>query len=352
MKRRSAGFVLVAVLWVLAALAVLAAYIDGVATDLVEDARLAKRSLERELDRRSTRATVIYLLATGRMNRRGLILETPQRFFTEGARLPDEGDGELLVTGRVYAGLGDTRFAVQDESGLVSVNSPERRIGKKRPFASLLRYVGIERESVGLIVARVEDYIDRNQDLRMNGAEAADYSARGKPPPPNWIMVSPLELQNVLGVDEIISAEQWHRLLPLLSMRHSFPYNFDVMPPEVLAAVLGIDPQSVQPLLDDREEQSISRPSYLAMRTGKDLDIDPEDHRLEIPSSFLRISLWHEEDGLRTLAGIELTPSSDLAPWRIDYHYDEFAPASDTRPPQTVATPLLQQVERHSDQVR
>lgn len=347
MKRRSAGFVLVAVLWVLAALAVLAAYIDGVATSLVEDARLAKRSLERDLDRRSTRATVIYLLATGRMNHRGLILETPQRFLTEGARLPDEGDGELLVTGRVYAGLGDTRFAVQDESGLVSVNSPEMPW-----FASLLRYVGIERDSVELIVARVKDYTDSDRELRVNGAEAAHYSARGKPPPPNWIMASPLELQNVLGVDEIISAEQWRRLLPLLSMRHSFAYNFDVMHPEVLAAVLDIDRQSVQPLLDDREEQSISRPSYLAMRTGKDLDIDPEGYHPEIPSSFLRISLWHEEDGLRTLAGIELTPSSDLAPWRIDYHYDEFAPASDTRPPQTVATPLLQQVERHSDQVR
>lgn len=341
-----------AVLWVLAALAVLAAYIDGVATDLVEDARLAKRSLERELDRRSTQATVIYLLTTGRMNHRGLILETPQRFFTEGARLPDKGDGELLVTGRVYAGLGDTRFAVQDESGLVSVNSPERRIGKKRPFASLLRYVGIERDSVDLIVARVEDYIDKDGTLRVNGAEAAHYSARGKPPPPNWIMASPLEFQNVLGVDEIISAEQWRRLRPLLSMRHSFGYNFNVMHLEVLAAVLGLDRQSVQPLLDDREERSISRPGYLAMRTGKDLDIGPEDYHPEIPSRFLRISLWHEEDGLHTQVGIEMTPSSDIAPWRIDYHYDEFAPAPDTRPPQTVATPLLQQVERHSDQVR
>ena len=336
-----------AVLWVLAALAVLAAYIDGVATSLVEDARLAKRSLERELDRRSTRATVIYLLATGRMNHRGLILETPQRFadtLAEDARLPGEGDGELLVTGRVYAGLGDTRFAVQDESGLVSVNSPEMP-----PFASLLRYVGIERDSVALIVARVEDYIDKDGTLQVNGAEAAHYSARGKPPPPNWIMASPLEFQNVLGVDEIMSAEQWRRLRPLLSMRRSFAYNFNVMHPEVLAAVLGLDRQSVQPLLDDREEQSISRLSYLAMRTGRYLDID---EILENPSSFLRISLWHEEDGLRTLAGIELTPSSDLAPWRIDYHYDEFAPAPDTRPPQTVATPLLQQVERHSDQVR
>lgn len=350
MSRHSAGFVLVVVLWALAALAVLAAYIDGVATSRVEAARLAKRSLERDLDRNSTQATVLYLFATGRMNHRGLILETPQRFsdiLTEDARLPDRGEGELHVTGRVYAGVGDTRFAVQDESGLVSVNSPY-----VPTFASLLRYVGIGRDDVVRLAARVKDYIDTNRTLQMDGAEAAHYLAQGKPPPPNWIMASPLEFQHVLGVEEIISAEQWRRLLPLLSMRHFVGYNFNVMHPEVLAAVLGIDRQRVQPLLDDREEQSISRLSYLAMRTGKYLDIDLSDNIREVPSSFLRISLWHEEDGLRTLAGVELTPSSDLAPWRIDYHYDEFATAHDARPPQTVATPLLQQIERHSDQVR
>lgn len=348
MSRHSAGFVLVVVLWALAALAVLAAYIDGVATSRVEDARLAKRALERELDRISTQATVLYLLATSRMNRHGLILETSQRFtdsLAEDARLPDRGEGEMRVTGRVYAGLGDTRFAVQDESGLGSVNSP------RMTFTVLLRYVGIEKDDVVRIVARVEDYIDMDRRLRMNGAEAAHYSAQGKPPPPNWIMASPLELQDVLGVDEILTTEQWRRLLPLLSMRHSVGYNFDVMHPEVLAAVLEIDRQDMQPLLDDREEQSISRLSYLAMRTGKDLAIDPSDIR-EIPSSFLRLSVWHEAGSLRTLTGIELTPSSDLAPWRIDYHYDEFATEHDARPPQTVETPLLQQIERHSDPVR
>ena len=69
-----------ATLWALAGLAVLAAYIDGVTASGVRDAIEAKRAIQAELERRSTEATVVYLLATGRMNHRGLILEEEQRF--------------------------------------------------------------------------------------------------------------------------------------------------------------------------------------------------------------------------------------------------------------------------------
>ena len=339
MKRRPEGFVLVAVLWMLAGLGLLAAYVDGVATVQVENARLAKQSFERELARRSTRETVTYLLATGRMNFRGLILETPQRFsddLSEDVRFPATGDAELHVTGQVYAGPGDTRFAVQDESGLASVNSPQWPL-----FGSLLRRLGVAPDDARRLVARIEDYIDMDRTLRMNGAEASHYRERGKPPPPNWIMASPLELQNVIGVADIVTAAQWRRLLPLLSMRESIGYNFNVMHPEVLAALLDLDLHEVQPLLETRAERTISRLSFIAMQTGKYLDIDQMDVR-ELPSRFLRIALWHEGEGVRTLVGVELTPFSDTSPWRIDYRYEEPATEHATRIPQTVATPLLQ----------
>lgn len=334
------GFVLVVVLWVLAALVLMAAYLDGVTTAQVENARRTRRSFDRGLDLRSTQATVTYLLATGRMNPRGLILETPQRFSDrrpETAALLDRGEGELHVTGRVYVGLGTTRFAVQDESGLVSVNSPLRPL-----FGTLLQWVGIARGDVTRLIDRVEDYIDTNGEMRLNGAEAGHYRDQGKPLPPNWIMASPLELQRVLGVTEIMTPAQWRRLSPLLSIRQPVGYNLDTMPPEVLAALLDLDRQSVQPLLDARAEQSISRLSFIAMQTGKYPDIDPESIRETLPSRFLRISLWHEGTGVRTLVGIELTPSSDPTPWRTDYRYEEPATELDTLTPHTAATPLLQ----------
>lgn len=338
MRPNPDGFVLIAVLWVLAALSLLAAHIDAVTTARVEHARHAKRSLDRTLDRRSTQATATYLLATNRMNHRGLILETPQRFsdrLPETATLPDRGEGELHVTGRVYAGLGTTRFAVQDEGGLASVNRPTVPV-----FGAVLRWAGIARDDVARLVARAEDYVDENRTLRLNGAEAGQYRDRGKPPPPNWIMASPLELHRVLGIADVVTPAQWRRLGPLLSIRPSVGYNFDTMPPEIMAALLDLDLPSVQPLLDARAEQSVSRLSFIAMQTGKDLDIDPTDLRLR-PSRFLRLTLWHEDEGVRMLVGIELTPFSDVAPWRIDYRYEEPATEDAVDTPRTVATPLL-----------
>ena len=93
----------------------------------------AKQALEAELGRRSTEATLVYLLATGRMNHRALIVEEEQRFSDshcrKGVYLPDHGDGELRVTGAVYAGPDGIRFSIQDEG--------RPRVGQRAPLSPL-----------------------------------------------------------------------------------------------------------------------------------------------------------------------------------------------------------------------
>ena len=343
-RRHPEGFVLVATLWVLAALAVLAAYIDGVVTSDVERAVMARRSLQSELDRRGTEATLVYLLSTGRMSYRGLILEAEQRFSggqPEDEPPPERGDGELRMTGEVYAGLGATRFAVQDEGGLASVNAPRSPI-----FAAVLAYAGIGASDIERVAARIEDYIDSDSDLTLNGAERHDYLQGGAPPPLNWIMSSPMELRKVLGVDEMLTPARWQRLWPLLTMRPVFSYNFNTMRPEILAAVLDLDAQGVRGVLEEREKRSISRMTTVALLSGRHLDIDEMAIRI-LPTRFLRLSTWHEGDGSRLLVGITLTPVGETAPWRKDYRYLEPMRAGhESRTPRetplAVATALLQ----------
>ena len=338
------GFVLVATLWVLAALAVLAAYIDGVVASDVERAVKARSWLESELGRRSTEATLLYLLSTGRTNHRGLILEEEQRFSDDlplDRRLPDHGDGELRMTGEVYAGPGGTRFSVQDEGGLVSVNAPRFPM-----FAAVLAHAGIAGPDIERIVARVEDYIDKDDTLTLNGAERHDYLQRGEAPPLNWIMSSPVELSKVLGVGEMLTRDEWRRLWPVLTMRPVFGYNFNTMPPEVLAAVLGLDERGVREVLEEREKRPIYRLTTLALLTGRHLDIDEMEIRIA-PSRYLRISIRHEGDGAWLLTGIVLTPRGETVPWRKDYRYLEpIRSGHDSGMPRealpTVATALLQ----------
>ena len=378
------GFVLIATLWTLAAMAVLAAYIDGVASADMERAAVAKVALERELARRSAEATLGYLLSTGRMNHRGLMLEPEQSFSdADGNRGPDRSVGVIGVTGQTYAGPGGTRFSLQDENGLVSVNFP-----RTAEFAAALSYAGIAPADIDRIVPRTDDYIDMDDQLSLGGAEHFDYeqvaapapaatssrtdaaasvqdraagasttwdpefaaaspgpvatSSLRFPNPSNWSMATPLELKRVLGVDGLIAPGQWRRLLPMLTMRQTSGYNFNTMRPEVLAAVLDVEPDAVDNILNARTERSVARLNLIHMLTGTHLDIDPT--ALEwLPSRFVRIAIWHNAGGLRFFVGMVLTPFGD-APWRIDYRYTE--PAIDNESSDAgvlqAATPLLQ----------
>ena len=101
------------------------------------------------------------------------------------------------------------------------------------------------------------DYVDVDGALSLNGAERFDYQARGLLPPPNWIMASPLEARRVLGVGELIAPAQWQRLAPLLSVRQALGYNFNVMPPAVLSAVVGLPESAMMPVVQARREQPI-----------------------------------------------------------------------------------------------
>ena len=323
--RRQSGFVLVAALWVLAALVVLAAYIDAVATAEVRRATLAKQSLERELARRSLENTLLYLLATNRMNHRALVLEEQQRFaggLAEDALFGVEGDGEILLTGATYAVANGMRFAVQDESGLVPVNRPRSPL-----FRTALERIGLPPPAVVATVARVADYVDLDHRLTLNGAEAFDYQWRSLPPPPNWEMVSPLELKRVLGVEALVADEQWRRLRPLLTARVPAGYNLNTMQPQVLSGLLDFDAAAMEPLLEARAQTPLLGVEQLARLSGRPLAINPT-HLTTMPSNFLRISIWHEseeangqDDGLRHVLGVEITPYGEEVPWQKDYRY-------------------------------
>ena len=330
---RSGGFVLVATLWVLAGLTIMASYIDGVTTDSVERATAARLALQRELDRRNTEVTLVYMLATNRKNHRALVVDTEQQFveFVE-ERLPQTGDAEVALTGQAYAGLGEISFAVQDEAGMVPVNTPNAP-----QLAAMLRHVGVSAQDAVRVVARVSDYVDIDVNLTLNGAEHFDYVRRGLPPPPNWLMASPLELKKVLGVEQMITNEQWRRLRPVLTMRQGIGLNVSTMPPALIAALLDADETAVRDIMGESDMRPLGA-NRLMQLAGWNETIDPDQLRT-LPANHLRITTWHP-GGVRHVAGIQLTPYVDGAAYRHDYRYTELPVAAAT--PTSVAVPLLQ----------
>lgn len=332
-RTRCGGFILVATLWTLAVLAVVAAYVANVVEGDVERAIAARKALNDEVDRRSTEATLLYLLATTRMSHRGAVLETPQRFTPPGENPPPgRGDGELTLGGEPYVGLGRTRFALQEENGLASVNLP----GEPQ-FAAVLAGAGVRRDDLRWIVPRIRDYADLDDSLSLNGAERIDYARVNRPPPANWLLASPVELRRVLGLDSAISDSQWRRIRPLLTARVAGRYNFNTMRPEVMASLLGVQESGLTELLAEREERPITNLDQVAVLTGRRPDVDPDFVNVR-PSIALRISLWSEGARTRETIGLTLTPQSDTAPWRKEYWYLEGVddPEAPLRRPATV----------------
>ena len=329
------GFVLVATLWVLAGLAALATYIDGMVATDVERTRLYRQSIQDELHRRGTEATLLYLLSTGRMTYRGLVLEEKQQFIRSfDDPDPPPGDGELTMAGEVYAGLGRMRFALQDEWGLAPVNIPS-----SPALGAVLERAGIAPRDVERVLPRLGDYIDLDNQLALNGAEGFDYRQQGLPPPANWFLAGPMELKRVLGVGQLISPAQWRELSPLLSVRGIGTHNFNTMQPEVLGALLGLDRDGMLEVLAARDEEPITRPSQIAMLTGRYPPIDDESI-VTLPSPYVRIAIWPAGGARQSVAGFSLTPSG-FVPWRTEYRYSELVLEHGTEAPQRAATPLL-----------
>ena len=337
-RPRTAGFVLAATLWALAALAILASYVDGVVAAEVERARLARAALQHELDQRATEATLLFLLATERHNHHAVLLTVGDA----AAARARQASGQLGIAGQAYAGFGDVAFSAQDERGLVSVNLPG-----EPAFAALLRRVGMPRPDADRAVARLRDYIDVDDALSLGGAEGFDYARRGLAPPKNHLLAVPMELRRVLGLDEVVAAEQWRRLLPLLTPRVTIGYNFNTMRAEAMAALLGVDEAAVAPLLAARAERPIAGLADVQALTGALLALDPE-LVVPVPSNALRLAFWRRGADSRTVVGITLTPVAQAAPWRKEYRYSEPLAegqlAAGGAVPEAPATPLLRSV--------
>ena len=309
------GFILVATLWALAALTLLASTINELVAADRELAEQTLQALQDDLDAHGTTATVTYLLATSRMDYLGLILEREQRLLNRDAGDRwNSGDGVLEITGRAYFGLGRVRFSVQDEATFASVNRADPML------VAAFKHVGVTDQQINWLMPRIIDYIDRDQAAMLDGAERYDYVRRDLAPPADWFMTSPLELKRVLGVDDLLTAEQWRTLRPILSARLRVNYNINTMPPAALATLVDGDASAVGQILAMRAKVPVTMHDVV-VETGRAVSL-PEG-AIMLPSRAFRLAVWRPGDGVRSLIGITLTPGSIFGPWRKEYSYSE-----------------------------
>ena len=324
------GFVLVATVWVLAALVLLADYMDGVVSADRQRAHLAKAALQDDLDARGTEATLLYLLATARTNHRGLLLpaDHPQPTATPTSA------NMITFAGEPYHGIGRIHFSLQDEAGLASVNRPGRL------YRAALLQAGVTEADVARLMPRLKDYVDRDDTLTLSGAEAGEYAAAGLPPPANWFLIAPLEASKVLGARTLVQPAQWAFLRRNTTTALAVAANFNTMPLELLTAFLDGDAAAARRVVEHRQQHILISANAVSAAAG----VAPSaqgDLAGGMAVDRLRLAFWREGDTQRTLLGIALTPNALDAPWRKEYRYLEPA-IGGSEPARKPQTPLFQ----------
>lgn len=219
------GIALVAVLWGLTMLAIVA---TALLADTRTEARLGRNLLESAKAEALAEAGIYRAMA-------GLVEPDPQRAWRAGGT-PYRfalGDGEIEVT-------------IEDEGGKIDLNRAPQRL-----LQGLLVASGLEPEDAASLVDAIADFSDSDSDRRPNGAEDADYAAAGrdygtKDAPFETVA----ELQQVLGIDQAL----YDRIAPYVTV-HAGRSQIDltVAPPQVLLALPNMESADVEAVLRRRE---------------------------------------------------------------------------------------------------
>ncbi|MCE2989451.1 MAG: general secretion pathway protein GspK, partial [Nitrosomonadaceae bacterium] len=158
------GFVLVATLVAVAIVSLAAAWFANQVDSLRDGATRMQRWAELEKNTFSVRESLMYAAAIGIRDEAGLNI-----------------DKVVLATdARVYK-LGEAvKLSVQDERGLIGINTADDRW-----LTRLSSSWGIPSDRQPSMIDGLKDFIDDDDLKLLNGAERAEYLRQGLPPPPN-----------------------------------------------------------------------------------------------------------------------------------------------------------------------
>ena len=296
------GFVLAATLWMLAILAVAAAYFAGRIQHAREQAQLAQTHSQALLDLDNARAEILFRIAT-----------TPFSVYGLG---PSASEA-IALDDRPYLGPGDTLIRLQDNRGLLNLN-----IVSDDRLDRFLNVLGAPADRRAALIDALRDYIDEDDLKHLNGAEAADYAAAGLPPPRNAKLITPMEARSIYGWAEVPELWQDNRLTNLTTTGGSFSLNPNTASWQVLATMRGMTPQAAQAVIEARKSAPIVNPGQIEALTGIQIITDPfTAEAITLPTDSVRVTQQPKGTGWGRQYNVTLTPVSDTAPWRIDYSY-------------------------------
>lgn len=314
--RGGRGFVLVLTLWILAAVAIAAAYFGERVQTSLRLASARQRSIDAQLALADARAELLYRLSTTPLTRRGLG-EVPSLIRLDDR--PYEESGSVV--------------RVQDAAGLINLNGVS-----DAQLVRLLGTFGVPEADRGALVDALRDYTDADDLRRLNGAESAQYRAIGRMDlPRNAPLVSTRELRDVYGWHQQAALWRDTTWLDFVATAGAPPLNLNTAPWQVIATLPEVTPDVARTIVARRDLEPLEV-GWLDRMLGTTYDTVPSPVT-SFPSAIFRVTQQVPglPGGLRY--NVELTPKGINFPWKItDFHRLEIAPPSEG-PEQSAAAP-------------
>jgi len=324
------GFVLAVVLWSIAALTLITGGIMARINGTLEQAFQLRELAEQEQNIMATEQTLLYTLSAKHWNEAGVDL-TPNPspamdtdLFARQERT--ESGPTLRFDGMAYRGIGNTSFAIQDAGATYSIMEPQRP-----EWLSTLASLGVEASDADQWLDQLNDYQDRDNLARLNGAEAEAYRELGLPEPPNRFMVSPHELRNLpIAVKYPAVTEV---LIAMATTSIGTLANLNTSPPQILQLRHGLLAADAERVTENRSDHLITSVTQASSVYGV------------LFNGGLMASVWQPTGNVRIMLGdaqgrhtrwiaVKFTPNQNGRPWVIEYSHPVALPHRKQEPDQ------------------
>jgi general secretion pathway protein K len=343
-RRSQSGFALMLVLWTVVILMLISVGFDAFVARRVDAARAIRVRIQDRLDAYSTQQTLLYMLATQRFTSAGLTtaqeaetaIDDGESSAPGGIRMEPLG-GELALDGAVYRGFGRMRFSLQDETGLVPLNS-----AADEDVRWLLERIDPGGSDVARLLDTLGDYRDDNALRRLNGAESAEYLAAGRPPPRDADLRTAAEVTRVLAWDNLLAAHPDLPLIDWLSASTVSAFNPNAMPEALLARMPGMNAGKAALAVARRRDRPFRSLADFAARSDADIHFEQEKYRF-FPAETQQLRLWSAGSKTAAVQQIHLTALGPEAPWQITavFHAARRNPSSSQEPVHEVSGPYF-----------
>lgn len=291
MRIREQGYILLATLGALAVLTAMIGYFAARVEIMRENARALRAVAETRIAQASAYSETVFRLTT--------LPRTAHGFGVEAA-------GGVAADGRPYR-IDATVVRVQDARGLVSLNTGNRGL-----LWSMLVLQGSTAGEADRLIDALEDYIDTDSLVRLNGAEAPTYKALDRPPPVNDWLDSTAELPRIVAWRELIRSRP--ELRRLFSVSLDVFVNPNTATRELLEALPGATKEGVGRLLAYRKNGAVNSAEQLAAISG----IAPDPELLVFaPQDWLRVETMPVGGGPGFEYNLLLTLASGQKPWQL-----------------------------------